>query len=153
MVDTADTQYLCPVCSRGLARVFYQDSRLSTHYSRLPVTARLCIQIPNLFSFRVCLFFAPIELAGLHLNHRPTSDLFLQSVFATNPREAAEVVMSVWWLCIIVLAIWIAYFILANRLDNRYILPPSKLLRYKRSVTAISSLIWYDVVQRVSTPS
>ena len=29
----------------------------------------------------VCLFFAPIELASLHLNHRPTSDLFLQSVW------------------------------------------------------------------------
>ncbi len=76
----------------------------------------------------VCLFFAPIELASLHLNHRPTSDLFLQSIFATNPQEAAEVVTSVWWLCIIVLTIWVAYFILASRLDNRYIF--SKQVNY-----------------------
>lgn len=76
----------------------------------------------------LCLFCAPIELASLHLNHRPTSDLFLQSVFATNPQEAAEVVTSVWWLCIIVIAIWIAYFVLASRLDNRYIFP--RLVNY-----------------------
>ncbi len=99
----------------------------------------------------VCLFFAPIELASLHLNHRPTSDLFLQSVFATNPQEAAEVVMSVWWLCIIVLAIWIAYFILANRLDNRYIFTPQVnycgISGVLLLLVALYGTMWFSVYQ------
>lgn len=99
----------------------------------------------------VCLFFAPIELASLHLNHRPTSDLFLQSVFATNPQEAAEVVMSVWWLCIIVLAIWIAYFILANRLDNRYIFNPQVnycgISGVLLLLVALYGTMWFSVYQ------
>lgn len=72
----------------------------------------------------LCLFFAPVELASLHLNHRPTSDLFLQTVFATNIQEATEVVTSVWWLCIAVLIVWVGYFITAIRVQNRYLFSP-----------------------------
>lgn len=71
----------------------------------------------------LCIFFAPIEIASLHLNHRSTSDLFLQSVFATNPQEAFEVLTSVSWLCVIVVVVWIAYFVLSTFLKNDFLLP------------------------------
>lgn len=79
------------------------------------------------------IFFAPIDIASLYLNHQSASKLFLNSIFSTNWDEAMELLTSLWPLCLAVIVYWIVYFILAFRIPNEYLYP--KIVRH---VTLIS---------------
>ncbi len=69
------------------------------------------------------IFFAPIDIASLYLNHQSASKLFLNSIFSTNWDEAIELMASLWPLCFLVIAYWIVYFVLAFRVPNEYLYP------------------------------
>lgn len=69
------------------------------------------------------IFFAPLDIASLYLNHQSASKLFLNSVVSTNWDEAIELVTSLWPLCLVVIVSWIVYFALALRIPNEYLYP------------------------------
>ena len=71
--------------------------------------------------------FFPIDIASLYLNRQSTSTVFLQNIFNTDRHEASELIMSVWPLCLIVIALWVLYFVLAFRMENKYMM--SSILR------------------------
>lgn len=68
-------------------------------------------------------FFAPVDIVSLYLNHQSASKLFLNSVFSTNWDEAVELLSSLWPLCIGVVCYWFVYFLLAFQVRNEYIYP------------------------------
>ena len=71
--------------------------------------------------------FFPIDIASLYLNRQSTSTVFLQNIFNTDRHEASELIVSVWPLCLIVIALWVLYFVLAFRVENKYMM--SSILR------------------------
>ena len=80
--------------------------------------ARTYFIVEGIFNF----FFFPIDIASLYLYHQPTSTAFLGSIIRTDIHEASELLLSIWPVCIAVMALWILYFVLAIRVDNNYLL-------------------------------
>lgn len=81
-------------------------------------------------------FFVPIDIVSLYLNHQSASKLFLNSVFSTNWDEAVELVTSLWPLCIVVVIYWVVYFVLSCRITNDYLYP-----KIVRKITLVSSIV------------
>ena len=79
--------------------------------------ARTYFFIEGVFNF---LFF-PIEIASLYLNKQSTSTAFLQNIINTDSHEALELIVSVWPMCVVVVFLWIAYFLIATRVSNEYL--------------------------------
>ena len=63
--------------------------------------------------------FFPIDIASLHLNRQSTSTVFLQNIFETNLSEATELLRSSWLPATGVIVLWVVYFAIAVRVDNR----------------------------------
>lgn len=74
--------------------------------------------VEGIFNF----FFFPIDIASLYLNKQSTSTPFLQIILQTDFHEATELLSSFWPLCMVVIALWVLYFVLASRLPNTYML-------------------------------
>jgi glucan phosphoethanolaminetransferase (alkaline phosphatase superfamily) len=55
------------------------------------------------------MLFLPIEVSSLYLNGQPVSMQYMYWIIATNRGEATELLMSVWWLVLIVFLIWGLY--------------------------------------------
>ena len=81
--------------------------------------ARTYFLVEGIFNF---LLF-PIDIVSLYLNRQSTSTAFLHNIFHTDLHEAGELLLSMWPLCLIVVALWILYFVLAARVDNSYLFP------------------------------
>ena len=69
------------------------------------------------------LFCAPIEAASIFLNNETATKSFLSLVYFTDRQEAGELLASLWFVAIIILAIWIIYFLLASREEQEWLLP------------------------------
>ena len=82
--------------------------------------ARTYFIIEGVFNF---LFF-PIDIASLYLNGQSTSTAFLMNIFHTDWHEAVELVLSVWPFALCVVGLWVLYFVLACRVENRYLVKP-----------------------------
>ena len=67
-------------------------------------------------------FFFPIDIASLYLNRQSASVPFLENILQTDLHEAAELLGSLWPVCIAVVALWVLYFVLAARVQNTYLL-------------------------------
>ena len=80
--------------------------------------ARTYFIVEGIFNF----FFFPIDIASLYLYRQPTSAAFLENIIRTDLHEASELLLSVWPVCVTVVALWILYFTLTARLDNNYLL-------------------------------
>ena len=80
--------------------------------------ARTYFIVEGIFNF---LFF-PIDIASLYLNRQSASAPFLQNIFHTNWQEAAELLHTLWPMCIGVMVLWIVYFVLAARVPNQYLI-------------------------------
>ena len=80
--------------------------------------ARTYFIVEGIFNF----FFFPIDIASLYIYHQPTSTAFLGSIIRTDIHEASELLLSIWPICIVVVALWILYFVLAIQVDNNYLL-------------------------------
>ena len=87
-----------------------------------------CLVLPTLFLNRRIYFIVEgifsfllmsIDIASLYLNKQSASKLFIHSILSTNYIEAKELLWSVWPLCILVVLLWMLYFYMAFRLDNR----------------------------------
>ena len=81
--------------------------------------ARTYFLVEGIFNF---LFF-PIDIASLYLNHQSTSRVFLKNIYATNPSEALELLGAMWYMVCIVVVLWVVYFWLVSRVENRHLLP------------------------------
>lgn len=81
--------------------------------------ARAYFIIEGIFNF----FFFPIDIASLYLNRQSTSTAFLLNIFHTDIHESMELLIAIWPVCIVVIALWILYFVLAARVENEYLLP------------------------------
>lgn len=79
--------------------------------------ARTYFVLEGIFNF---LFF-PIDIVSLYLNHQSVSAPFLQNIFHTNVKEAAELITALWPLVMVVILLWILYFLLAFSVNNEYI--------------------------------
>lgn len=77
----------------------------------------------------LCLFYAPIEIACLYLNHNPATASFMGLIYATNWREVIGIISAVWPLLIGLISIWTIYFILALRQPNDWMIPRKMGLR------------------------
>lgn len=82
--------------------------------------ARTYFIIEGIFNF---LFF-PIDIASLYLNKQSASAPFLQNILQTNAHETMELLASLWPACVGVMLLWVLYFFLACRVENRYLMGP-----------------------------
>lgn len=82
--------------------------------------ARTYFIVEGVFNF----FFFPIDIASLYLNRQSTSTAFLENIIHTDFHESIELLVSMWPICVVVIALWVLYFWLAIRVENRYLLPP-----------------------------
>ena len=71
----------------------------------------------------LCIFCAPIELASLYLNHNPATATFVGLFYATNREEAAGVIGAVWPLLAVLAVVWTAYFYMACKQPNEWMIP------------------------------
>lgn len=88
----------------------------------LPATflkARVYFIVEGVLNF---LFF-PIDIASLYLNRQSCSTAFLQNIFHTDWHEALELVASMWPFALVVVLLWVLYFVLAARVENKMLLP------------------------------
>lgn len=88
----------------------------------LPATflkARVYFIVEGVLNF---LFF-PIDIASLYLNRQSCSTAFLQNIFHTDLHEALELVASMWPFALVVVLLWVLYFVLAARVENKMLLP------------------------------
>lgn len=69
------------------------------------------------------LFFAPIEVACLYLNHNPASTTFVGLIYAANWQEVVGIMSTVWPIAVVVVAIWVLYFVLAAKQPNEWMIP------------------------------
>lgn len=69
------------------------------------------------------LFFSPIELASLYLNHNPATSTFLGLFFSTNRQEVIGILSVTWPLLILLVLIWVGYFVLVSFQPNEWIIP------------------------------
>lgn len=67
----------------------------------------------------VGLFWMPIEVSSLYLNKMTTSSHFIGIIQETNWIEASEVLKTAWPLVVLTIGIWIAYWWLVSRIDNK----------------------------------
>lgn len=79
--------------------------------------------------------FMPIDIASLYLNKQSASKLFLNSILSTNLSEAAEVLQSIWPICVGVVILWGLYIYLCIKIPNEPLL--SKRLRIVGLVGAV----------------
>ena len=82
--------------------------------------ARTYFILEGIFNF----FFFPIDVASIYLNRQPTSTAFLENIFQTDIHESLELLISLWPICILVIFLWIIYFVLSFRVENKYLLTP-----------------------------
>ena len=101
--------------------------------------ARTYFIIEGIFNF----FFFPIDIASLYLNRQSTSTAFLENIFHTDLHEAVELLASMWPICFIVIALWVLYFWLAIRVENRYLLPQiiRKIVLISIPITFVAGLL------------
>lgn len=71
----------------------------------------------------LCLFCAPVEIASLYLNKGAATVTFLGFVYATNPGEIMGVLGAVWPLVPVLIGLWIAYFVVAARQPDEWLVP------------------------------
>ena len=81
--------------------------------------ARVYFIVEGVLNF---LFF-PLDIASLYLNKQSCSTAFLQNIFQTDWHEAVELVASMWPLALVVVLLWALYFVLAARVENKFLLP------------------------------
>ncbi len=95
--------------------------------------------IEGIFNF----FFFPIDIASLYLNKQSTSTAFLNNIFATNPSEALELLGSLWQVVVVVVLLWIIYFFLAFRVENKRLLPQkaTKIILISAGILFIIGLV------------
>ena len=89
----------------------------------LPATflkARTYFIIEGIFNY----FFFPIEIASLYLNHQSASTAFLENILHTDIHESLELLLSMWPLCLVVVALWVIYFVITSLTENQYLLRP-----------------------------
>lgn len=79
--------------------------------------------------------FMPIDIASLYLNKQSASKLFLNSILSTNLSEAAEVLQSIWQICVVVILLWGVYIYLCIKIPNQPLL--NKKLRMWGIVGAV----------------
>lgn len=66
--------------------------------------------------------FFPIDIASLYLNRQSTSEAFLRNIYNTDWNEASELLLSLLPFCIIVVVLWAIYFVIAYRVENKYMI-------------------------------
>ena len=93
--------------------------------------ARTYFIVEGVFNF----FFFPIDIASLYLNRQSTSSAFLLNILHTDIHEATELLLSIWPLCLIVVALWVLYFVLTFRIENTYFLSS-----FSRKIIGIATL-------------
>ncbi|MCQ2347882.1 MAG: phosphoethanolamine transferase [Paludibacteraceae bacterium] len=69
----------------------------------------------------LALFWAPIEMASLSLNHMTVAPHFMAIIFETNRVEAFELLGSVWPLLILIAGIWVIYWWAVVKIDNQFL--------------------------------
>ena len=101
--------------------------------------ARTYFIVEGVFNF----FFFPIDLASLYLNRQSTSTAFLENIIHTDFHESIELLASMWPFCIVVIALWMLYFLLAIRVENQHLLPPvaRKIVLISIPVTFLAGLL------------
>jgi glucan phosphoethanolaminetransferase (alkaline phosphatase superfamily) len=88
-------------------------------FPALFLKARTYFIVQGIFNF---LFF-PIDVVSLYLNKQSTSQAFLKNIIGTNFKEAAELLISLWPLCLGVVGLYVIYFILAFKVENKNLIP------------------------------
>lgn len=76
-----------------------------------------------IFEGVVQMLFFPFEMASLYLNGLTINYHFLDFITLTNIHEATELAGSLWFIPLAVVLIWILYFTLAAKVDNKFLIP------------------------------
>lgn len=97
----------------------------------LILKARTYFIAEGVFNF----FFFPIDIVSLYLNRQSASVPFVQNILHTDFHESLELLISIWPLCLCVVALWLLYFILAVGVENHYLISGRG-----RKVIAISAI-------------
>ena len=87
--------------------------------------------LQGIFNF---LFF-PIDIASLYLNKKSASVAFIQNILRTDIAEATELLVSLWPLCALLAVLYTIYFVLAFKVENKYLF--SKKLRKYILISAV----------------
>ncbi len=96
----------------------------------------VCLLIPALFLKRkvyflamgvLALLLAPIEIASVYLSRCPTTFMMMDTIFNTNPKEAFELLSSVWPLVLLTLLVWVGYFFLTIKFVKNETFFPKRL--------------------------
>lgn len=103
--------------------------------------------VQGIFNF---LFF-PIDIASLYLNKQSTSVAFLQNILRTDMQEASELLVSLWPLCTVVGILYIVYFVLAFRVENKPLIPDKlrKILLISAVVAVFAGLTVFTIYGRM----
>ena len=101
-------------------------------FPALFLKARTYFIVEGIFNF---LFF-PIDVASLYLNKQSTSIAFLQNILRTDFQEASELLFALWPLCAVVCVLYIIYFTLSFRVENKPLIP-----KVARKVILISAVV------------
>ncbi len=126
----------CDLSSIGM-RLIYLISGLGIY------AFGLCMLKRRTFFYIACLTFIPagVELVHMTLNQATTSLMFVFSCFKAEKGELMELITTYWFILLIALSVWTAYFLLVHRfITNEYILPK----RIRLSSAAII-VIWYVI--------
>ena len=91
--------------------------------------------IQGVFNF---LFF-PIDIASLYLNKKSASAAFIQNILRTDIAEATELLVSLWPLCALLAVLYTIYFVLAFKVENKYLL--SKKIRKYILISAVLAVV------------
>lgn len=103
----------------------------------------LCLLRRKTFFYAAALTFIPsgVEIVHLVMNKATTSLLFVFTCFKAEKGEFAELVTSYWFVLLIALAVWTAYFCLVHFcVRNEYIAP-----RRVRLPVMTLFIVWYGV--------
>lgn len=109
--------------------------------------ARTYFILQGIFNF---LFF-PIDIASLYLNKQSTSVAFLQNILRTDIQEATELLITLWPLCLGVIILYIIYFIIAFRVENKSLFPKKlkKILLISAVLVVIAGLTVFSIYGRI----
>lgn len=108
--------------------------------------ARTYFIVEGIFNF---LFF-PIDIASLYLNKQSTSIAFLQNILRTNFGEATELLSSLWPLCIGVVILYIIYFSLTLRVENKNLIPKKfkKIILISGVLAIIAGITFFSIYSK-----
>ncbi len=111
---------LVMLLSANIYTLLFADNFFSDYSDRLwYVLVTIIGYIGGILFFNLRTFFLilgimqmlilPIEMSSLYLNGQPVSMPFMSWIISTNKTEAQELLISIWWIVVVVISIWILY--------------------------------------------